>query len=178
VVILSAILFKDQITHRKLAALFIAFLGCSFVTGIWSGNLSLSTWGLLLGLGSGFFYGLYSIFARFALSHYPPYTVTFYTFLFAGIGAIFIASPGETIHTLQTSRMILLALGLVMISTVLPYLFYTKGLSRIDSGKASILASIEPIVSAFVGILAFGEPMGMPVLLGLICILISIYILR
>lgn len=178
VVILSAILWKDQITRRKLSALLIALLGCSFVTGIWSGSLSLSMWGLLLGLGSGFFYGLYSIFARYALAHYPPYTVTFYTFLFAGIGAIFLSSPQETIHILQDGWMLVLALGLVIFSTVLPYLFYTKGLSHLDSGKASILASVEPIVSAFVGILAFGEPMGIPVFLGLFCILISIYILR
>ncbi|MDF2838390.1 MAG: hypothetical protein K0S60_93 [Evtepia sp.] len=178
VVIFSAILWKDQITGKKLAALVIAFVGCSFVTGIWSGNLSLSAWGLLLGLGSGFFYGLYTIFARYALSHYPPYTVTFYTFLFAGVGAIFFSNSGETIHTLQNSRMLFLSLGLVIISTVLPYLFYTKGLSRLDSGKASILASVEPVVAALVGILAFGEPMGIPILLGLLCILISIYILR
>lgn len=178
VVLLSSLLWKDKITRKKVAALVIAFLGCSFVTGIWSGSLSLSTWGLMLGLGSGFFYGLYSIFARYALAHYPPYTVTFYTFLFAGVGAIFLSNPLKTIHTLQNSQMILLAFGLVIISTVLPYLLYTKGLSHLDSGRASILASIEPVVSAFVGILAFGEPMGIPVLLGLLCILISIYILR
>ena len=47
-----------------------------------------SLWGAALGVASGLFYGLYSIFGRYALAHYKPFTVTFYTFLFAGLGAL------------------------------------------------------------------------------------------
>jgi drug/metabolite transporter (DMT)-like permease len=64
-------------------------------------------------------------------------------------------------------------------STVLPYMFYTKGLNALgDGGKASILASVEPIAASILGIIAFGEPMTLGVILGLACILISVYILR
>ena len=178
VVLLSAILFHDKITKGKIAALMIAFLGCSFVSGIWGGSLSLTPRGLLLGLGSGFFYGLYSIFARFALSHYRPYTVTFYTFLFAGVGALFTIKPAELAASMDSPKMFLLVFCLVLISTVLPYIFYTKGLAEMDSGKASILASIEPVVASIVGIAVFGEPLTVGVFLGLACILISVYILR
>ena len=62
--------------------------------------------------------------------------------------------------------------------TVLPYLLYTNGLARVESGKASILASLEPVVASFVGILAFGEPMSLMVFLGLGCILACVYVLR
>lgn len=178
VVILSAILWKDRITKRKIAALVITFLGCTFVTGVWSGNLSVTLLGFLLGIGSGFFYGLYSIFARYALEHYKPLTVTFYTFVFAGISSLFMIRPTELTAGFLQPQMHLLIAGLIVVSTVLPYIFYTKGLAEVDSGKASILASIEPVVAAVVGILAFGEPMNIMVLLGLLCILISVYILR
>lgn len=180
VVIMSTIFFKDKFTRKKLAALVIAFLGCTFVTGIWSGGgLSVSTQGLLLGLGSGFFYATYSIFGRFALQHYKPFTVTFYTFLIASIGSLFLLDT-EDIATICTSpKALLLCLGLMIFATVLPYLLYTKGLNDLgDSGKASILASVEPVVASIVGILAFGEPMNLGVVLGLACILISVYILR
>lgn len=53
VVILSALLWKDRITKRKLAALVLAFLGCCFVAGILNGALTLTPEGLLLGIGSG-----------------------------------------------------------------------------------------------------------------------------
>ena len=78
----------------------------------------------------------------------------------------------------RSSWMFLLGVGLVVVSTVLPYIFYTRGLAKVDSGKASILASVEPVVASLVGIIAFGEPMSIMVLLGLICILATVYILR
>lgn len=178
VVVLSAILFRDKLTKGKLAALILAFLGCTFVSGVLSGGLTVTAWGLLLGVASGFFYGLYSIFGRYALIHYQPLTVTFYTFVFAAAGAIFLIKPSELIICFTHRSMLLLTFGLVVISTVLPYIFYTRGLAKLDSGKASILASIEPVVAALVGVFAFGEPMSVMVIFGLVCILASVYILR
>ena len=179
VVILSSLIWKDPITRRKVIALVLAFLGCCFVAGILSGSLSLSRRGLLLGIGSGFFYATYSIFGRFALAHYKPFTVTFYTFLVAGLGSLFLLRPAEVSIVVHTPKAALMALGLMLFATVLPYLFYTKGLNDLgDSGKASILASIEPVVASLVGVLVFGEPMTFGVVLGLVCILISVYILR
>ncbi len=178
VVVLSALLFHDKLTKGKLAALLLAFLGCTFVSGIWSGGLAVTGWGLVLGVASGFFYGLYSIFGRYALVHYQPLTVTFYTFVFAGAGALFLLKPAELNACLSQAPMLLLTAGLVVVSTVLPYILYTRGLAKIDSGKASILASVEPVVAALVGILVFHEPMSIIVVLGLICILASVYILK
>ncbi len=178
VVILSALLWKDAITKGRCAALALAFLGCTFVSGVWGGRFEVTPRGFLLGLGAGFFYALYSIFGRYALRHYPPFTVTFYTFLFAGCGALFVANPMDVAAAVSTPSLALFALGMVVLSTVLPYLLYTKGLSKLDSGKASILASTEPVVAALTGVLAFGEPMGLSILLGLACILTSLYILR
>lgn len=178
VVIFSAILFREKLTAKKLAALILAFTGCVLASGIWSGQLAVTSHGLALGIASGLFYGLYSIFARYALAHYQPLTVTFYTFVFAGIGALFLVDTTEIGLCFSSISFSLLAVGLVVISTVLPYIFYTRGLSSLDNGKASILASIEPVVASFVGILVFGEPISIMVILGLICILACVYILK
>lgn len=178
VVILSAILWKDKITKRKLIALLLAFLGATLVTGLWSGDASVTAWGAALGVASGLFYGLYSIFGRYALAHYKPFTVTFYTFLFAGLGALAALRPAELAAGFATPGVALTALGLIAVCTVAPYLLYTYGLAGMDSGKAAILASVEPVTAAVVGVLAFGEPMRAAVLLGLACILLCVYILK
>ena len=178
VVVMSAVLWKDRITKKKLAALLIAFLGCTLVTGLWSGGLSVTAWGAVMGVASGFFYALYSVFGHYALQHYKPFTVTFYTFAVAGVGALFVLKPAELAACFAQPGMLWMALGLVIVSTVGPYLLYTKGLAGLDSGKAAILASIEPVTAALVGVLAFGEPMSVSVILGLVCILTSVYILR
>ena len=179
VVILSAVLWREKITKRKLAALIIAFLGCCFASGILSGGLSVSRYGLLLGIGSGFFYSTYTIFSRYALVHYPPFTVTLYTFLISGLGSLALAKPSDFQIIADNPRAIPWMIGLIVFSTVLPYLFYTRGLAGLgDGGKASILANVEPVVASFVGIAAFGEPLTIGVVLGLACILVSVYILR
>ena len=178
VVILSAILWRDRLTGKKLLALVLAFLGCAFVSGILEGGLQLTPAALALGVASGFFYGLYSIFARFALQHYQPLTVTYYTFVFAALGSLFFLRPDEIGPALHSSSMVLYILGLVVIATVLPYIFYTRGLAGVDSGRASILASVEPVVAALVGVIAFGEPLGWGVALGLVCMLLTVYLLR
>ena len=66
----------------------------------------------------------------------------------------------------------------MVVATVLPYILYTRGLARVDSGRASILASVEPVVAALVGVAAFGEPLSWGVVLGLGCILTTVYLLR
>jgi drug/metabolite transporter (DMT)-like permease len=89
VTIFSRLLFKEALTTRKILALFITFIGCSFVIGILPNmDEPISLYGVILGLGSGLFYSLYSIFGKFALKKYDSLTVTVYTFLFATIAVI------------------------------------------------------------------------------------------
>ena len=178
VVLMSAAVFRERITGKKVMALVLALLGCSFVTGVWSGGASVTAAGVLFGLGSAFFYALYSIFAPFGLRHYTPFTVVYWTFVFGGLGSLFLLDAGEMRAVFADGKMILVALGLIVISTVLPYLLYTNGLAKVESGKASIRASLEPVVASCVGILAFGEPGSLRGFLGLGCILACVYVLR
>jgi drug/metabolite transporter (DMT)-like permease len=77
VTIFSRIFFKESLTPRKVLALVTTFIGCSFVIGILPNtNGSISLYGFILGLGSGLFYALYSIFGKFALEKYDSLTVT------------------------------------------------------------------------------------------------------
>lgn len=178
VVVMSAIFFKESITKRKLLALALALLGCASVSGLWGGGLTVTVSGFLFGIGSAFFYALYSVFGRVALKKYAPFTVVFQTFVFAGFAALFVSDLGMVGQILSEPPLLLTALGLALVSTVLPYIFYTRGLAMMEGGKASILASLEPVVAAFVGIFAFGEPLTAGVLGGLGCILGCVYILR
>ena len=177
VVLLSALLWRDRLTGRKLLALGLTFFGCICVTGVYTGGMTITPQGFLLGLGAGFFYALYSIFGRYALAHYEPYTVTFYTFVFAGVGSLIFLRPAQ-MAVLGSAPMALTALGLAVICTVLPYLFYTAGLARMDSGKAAIIASVEPVVAALVGVIVFHESMSPATGLGVVSILAAVLLLH
>ena len=86
VMVMSFFLFKESMTKRKVLALLVAFAGCILVSGLGTDGGSLNTRGILVGLGAGFGYALYSIFGRYALQRgYGSLTITFYTFLFGGL---------------------------------------------------------------------------------------------
>ena len=178
VVILSAMLWKEPVTKKKLLALALTLVGCACVCGVFDGGLTVTFTGILLGLGAGFFYALYSVFGRYALAHYSSMTVTVWTFIFAGPASLVMLRPAEMRAVFTAPSAWLLAAGLVVFSTVAPYILYTRGLARVESGKASIMASLEPVVAALAGVLIFGEPMGLLTLLGILCVLADVYILR
>lgn len=179
VVVLSALLWKEPVTKKKLLALLLTLVGCALVCGLFSGGLTVTLTGVLLGLGAGFFYALYSIFGRYALDHYDSMTVTVWTFLFAGPASLLLIPGSKTLGpALAKPELWLTAAGLVVFSTALPYIFYTKGLSRVEAGQASIMASLEPVVAALAGILAFGEPMSAATGAGILCVLAGVAILR
>lgn len=157
VIIFSAILFKERLTKIKITALIFTVIGCGFVTGAVGGELNGSLFGIICGIGSGLFYGLYSIFGRFALNKYASVTVTLYTFLFAAIASLFIVDFSQINILFADTKAIICSLLLVLLSTVSSFLLYTFGLSRVETGVAAILATLEPVVGVMAGLFYFGE---------------------
>ena len=180
VMVLSLFLFKEKITVRKLLALVLSFAGCCLVSGIGSGEKTLTATGLFYGLGSGVGYALYSIFARFALDRgYTSNTVNFYSCLLASIGAGLIWGVSEPVGAMFSAwGNFGLCEAAGLITCYLPYLLYTYGLTGLETGKASILASVEPVVATLVGIFVFHESMTLMSAAGVLCVLFAVALLN
>lgn len=178
VMILSVILFKEKITKKKLISLVMTFLGLALVTGAFSSSDKISIFALLLGLGSGLGYALYSIFGKFLVDKYSAITITTYTFVVATIFAVPFSGIVQNFDLLISLKGILSALALAVVSTVLPFLLYTKGLYGMEAGKASILATVEPFVATIVGVLFFKETMTSFKIIGMLLVLLAIIILN
>ena len=180
IMLMSVIFFHEKLTGRKLFALAAAFGGCVLISGISGGGMTLT--GLLVGLGSGIGYGLYSILGTIALKRYSSYTVTAYTFLFAAIGSLIICRPGEMFGRFAASDhlavLILFCILTAFITAVIPFLAYTLGLSSVEASKAGILATIEPMVATLFGVLIFKEALTILSCLGILMILSSVIILN
>ena len=179
VALMSALFFRERITVWKLAALVLTFAGCVLVTGLFPlGQQRVSPSTILLGLGAGFGYALYSIFSKLALKRYSPSTITFYTFLFSALGSLPLSRLWEDASLLLDPRAILGGLGIGVLCCILPYLLYTEGLRWAEPGKAAILATVEPFVAALIGIFAFHEAVTPYKLLGMAAIFGAILILN
>jgi len=178
IMLISRVIFKEKITSQKLIALAMTFVGCVFVAGL-SKSENITSKIVLIGLASGLFYGLYTIFGRFALEKYNSLTVTAYTFVFGLVGAFPISNPDETLRIISKNpELIFWCIGIGVVCTILPYLFYTWGLSKMESSKAAIIVAVEPLVGAVMGMTFYNEEKSLTKIIGITLILLAIVLLN
>lgn len=172
VAIISRFVFKEPLNKTKLSALFIMILGCYLVAGGLSAQeVTVSGYGLLVGLGSGLGYALYSIFGKLASKKYSSLTITTYTFIFASLIMIPFGGLYENVELLLNTRVLLTGFTLGLIPTTLAYLLYTAGLSKVETGQAAIIANVEPVAAMIIGVGIYGDKLTVWQIVGSILIL-------
>ncbi|MBO4638668.1 MAG: EamA family transporter [Treponema sp.] len=180
IMLMAALFFHEKLNAKKLIALALAFAGCVLVSGI-SGDV-ITVVGLLLGLGSGLGYGLYSILGTVALRRYSPYTVTTWTFIFAACGSWCVCRPADMILKFAGAEKLPLLLGFcvltALVTAVIPFLTYTLGLRTVEASKAGIIATLEPVVATIIGIICFGEGLTILSALGILLVLAAVVVLK
>lgn len=179
VTLLSRLFFKEWLTKRKLISLLFTIIGCVLVIGIFptfSGSVSI--YGILVGLGSGLGYALYSIFGKMALKTYTSLTITTYTFIVASLFMFPLSKLWEKASVFTQLDVLLFSLGLGVLPTVLAYMLYTVGLSYVESSRASITTTIEPVVATLIGVLVFKESLSLWQLSGIMFILLALVIVQ
>ena len=180
IMLMSVLFFHEKLNGRKLLALALAFAGCVLVSGISGEGITVT--GLLIGLGSGIGYGLYSILGTVALRKYSPYTVTTYTFLFAAAGSWAVCGPGDMAAKFTAAPdpawLLFFCCLTALVTAVIPFLSYTLGLRTVEASRAGIIATIEPMVATLVGILVFAEPLTLASALGILLILSAVIMLN
>jgi len=170
VTLMSAVFLGERLSVIKLLALPLCVTGCVFVCGSGgaitagaSSGGSLAA-GIVCGVLSGFGYALYSIFGGIALRRYDYMTVTFWNFVMAAAvclpwaAVISFAPSGEPAAVpMGTGELLLRLLVLGVVTGVLPYMFYTYGLSGMEASRASVIACAEPVTAAVLGTLFGGD---------------------
>lgn len=102
-------------------------------------------------------------------------TISFYTFLFCGLGCLPFAKPVAMVSAL-TPKSILLVVGLGVVCCVLPYLFYTKGLESVDNTRASVIVAVEPVVASLIGVFVYHESVTPLKIAGVVLVLAAVLI--
>lgn len=178
VMLFSILLFGEQMTKTKGIVLLMTFTGCILVTGILEGGAAFTWQGIVIGLAAGVGYALYSIFGTYAIRvGYGSLTISFYTFLLATIVISFLVEPAAVVSQITEMGQWPLAISFALLTTVVPYLAYTKGLSGLPASKASVTATIEPVVAAVLGIVVFHESVSMLKITGIVLVLSSVVVM-
>ena len=176
VLLLSALLFGEKLTPRKIVCVLLAVLGCALVSGLGGGGGALTLRGLLLGLGAGLGYALYSIFSRLIQQRgYSTFTNVCWTFLLAAAAYLAISiAEGSASQIARLPGAAGLSVVCGLFTGLLAYLLYTAGLREMEPSRAAQLATIEPVFAALLGVVLFSQRLSWTECLGIALVVISV----
>ena len=178
--LLSVVFLKERLSLVTLLAIFIAIAGVFFLSGILDGGSSIKgITGMFLVLLSGFLYAVYMvIFPRMRIREMPSLKLTFFIFFFAMLILTLYASfTRGRIDPIESSSQLINLFFLGLLPTAVSNITLIMSLKQISSTMAAVLGAFEPMTAMCVGILIFGEPFTIPIVIGFVLIIASVFIL-
>ena len=169
---LSALVLKEKFTRLKVVALALATLGAALTANPQGG-----AWiGILLAIAAAAIYSVYIIVGTGVMRHVSAFQSA--TVIFASAGAVYsvlaIAAGPQLPHSGAGWAAVI---AIVLIATVIPVVTFLAGLRRIGPTNASLLSTIEPIVTVLLAAQLFNEALPTASLIGGALILIAVLIL-
>jgi DME family drug/metabolite transporter len=145
----------DRPGWRWLAATALAIVGSALLIAGGS-SISVDPLGVLLAMGAGLAYAVYTLASKQILYDFAPDGVMAAVF---GLGAVFLLPVLflADVSWLAEGRGALVALHLAVLTVGLSYALWSRGLIRVSASTAVTLSLGEPLTAATLGVLVVGE---------------------
>jgi drug/metabolite transporter (DMT)-like permease len=158
---LSALTLREPITGARLLALGLALAGTALTVGPGGGQLP----GILLAISAAAIYSVYILVGTRVMRHVSAVQSSAVIFATAGgVSGILVAARGA--HLPATGAGWTTIGLLVLVATVIPVVTFLAGLERIGPSNASMLSTLEPVVTVALAALLLGETLQPMALLG------------
>ncbi|GAA5437161.1 EamA family transporter [Deinococcus aquaticus] len=144
--------WRERLGRREALAIGGTLGGIGLISLGGGQGVTVSPAALGLGLTAGFTYSLYYIYGRAFFDRYAPPALLAVAL---PVGAVcllpFVTFSAKTAPAWGS------LIALSFFSTYLAYLAYSAGLRRLNATRASVIASLEPVVAAALAAALFGE---------------------
>lgn len=179
VAIFSIFFWKERPTPFKLISLTLAIGGCYLVVGGYNLELlRLNRLGIMAGLASAFFFASYSLLGERGMHRYAPWTILFYALVLAVPTWHILYPPFYYVKNDLGLFQWILVFYISLMGTVAPFGLYFLGVNYIRSTRASITATLEPIMAGGFAFLLLGEMLELPQILGGMSVIGAIVLLQ
>jgi drug/metabolite transporter (DMT)-like permease len=177
VAVISAVRGSERITRGRAVALALSLVGIALMVGV-PGAGHLHPLGLLLALASALMYAAYIPMIDYLGRDLPPAVTSTY----ASGGAALILVAAALVEGGLGVRFTPLAWGAIgtmaVVSTVLAFIAFLRGLAVIGPVRTAIMSTIEPFWTALLGGLVLRQALGPRTLLGGVCIAAAVVLLQ
>jgi drug/metabolite transporter (DMT)-like permease len=178
VTVAAIALGRERFSARRFAALALTSAGLVLVlAGAGTGTFNAA--GAALGLGAACVYTVYILSSQGIASRVSPYLLSALVCT-GGALTLSIATTllGDLHPAAVTAKGWLWLGGIALISTVAAISLFFAGLRRVGPSTASILATVEPVVTVVLAFLVFGERLGAVQVVGGLFVLASVVVLQ
>ena len=165
VAIIAAIRGTEPMTARRAGALALSLVGLGLMIGM-PGAGGINPIGAVLALSSALLYAMYiPMINHLGRALQPAVTSTFAA---GGAGLIFLVAAamngGPSVHYPAVAWLSILLLAVV--STVLAFIAFLRGLAVIGPVRTAIVSTVEPFWTALLGAVVLNQQLGIRTLLG------------
>lgn len=176
VTLFETVCYRYPLSLKKAAALALSTGGLVLVLGNLSGGVGMR--GVILALGAALSYAAHLLYGKKVVAKHSPLVATAYVISFAAIGFTVYGFASGGIKIYLPAETWLWILAVAIISTCMGILFIYAGLRRLEAGKASIISTLEVVVTVSFSALLLGESLSALQAAGGIMILAGIIIVR
>lgn len=155
VALLAVLLEKETFAWRNLAPALLSLTGIGIVLGA---PIDRPDWlGVALAFGAALIYSVYIIMGRRVVAKIPAIVTTAFISAFAAINFLIYGSLTRSLHIALPFEAWSLILVIVVFSTVLAMATFFAGMDILGSTRASILSTIEPVITIGFSVLLLDE---------------------
>ena len=171
VLLLSALVFKKAIQPTQAGAAILTLIGMAITLGL---DLSGQTLGLVLGIASALLYALYILIGDCYARQQDPLTGAVVVFVSAGLSNGGIGGwQGIDLPPCAAGWGAVLAIA--VLGTVLAVACFLIGIRHLGGANASMVSTVEPIITLVLAALWLGEAITLSQGLGGLCILAGVF---
>ena len=175
--LIMTLFFKERMTWGRFISMVLALAGISMLY-VGDGEATMNIMGVVLTFAAALVYALYIVITnRSRIRTMPSSTLAFWSLL-VGMVVFFVrADCGMALQEVPSMEAWGLILLLAIVPTVVSCTSLVIAIRYVGSTVTSILGASEPVTAVLCGTLAFGEPLSLRIMCGVVVIIVAVVVL-
>ena len=179
VLVVSVALLRERLTWVLPAGVALSVTGCALVVGALGGEgLEVSAAGIMWGLLSAVFFATYSLMGTYAAGRFSPWKLLFWGLGFATLFWLAILGPSKVLGVFAEPSTALAVVYVAVMSTIVPFAAFLQALHYIEPTRATITATLEPVLAGLAAFVLFGEALTPTQLAGGALVILAIFVVQ